>query len=828
MEKLTKAVFLCSILALTAVSLAVPLTDGELYFDPATITPDYYTRIYLDDLGSANTYIWDAGGDDVLDADILPVLKPGEYPLNYVYSQADFLQLPNVDYSADLETGTLQATFLTPGLYHMRVTRGSGAIIYAVFAESWMKEKAGETDKTDKTKKVDPVPNGDLFLVENSDDTLDNSATIWGNNGRTVERVDNRQQVIDKIIAKSKALGRKIHAEIDGHGASGIIGTGSGTPDVPDKQIDMKSVAAFQKSVDKYVNNITFQGCSVGKGKQGQRFLQILADSIGKAGAWNEPVAVVGTSHFAVPVGAKFVQVVVTNTKDIQYHVPVVVNCVGTTDPNKVNAIIKQANKKLKDANIKLEVKQVNKNVNVGNGDNKINEDEMWDLRSKGKKELAKVIKDKKGKWTGKGMKIYIADDCWEEKPSKTNWAWKHNQCMGIESGIDPNLMSQVIRKYFNPEKIYDPNYTDGEKAEERKEAKAAGKKVCAEKKQVSANGTKSAGGSEKEVGARAAILDDVYDITGPIDPCDAMYAYVDIHSVALESTSMSNADGQTLIRLALNGVFPGSEPNPYMPPNPERIFTADYQINIHYPTEGTGQIIMRVWKDSPEKEIRTYAWYDGPLSNGEVGELLILDGELCSEPNDGEEFTTNHVLELTVANDKFFEPGSEPFEGQVALSVEAVSDDEGLIITDIAEELADPNFDLTFTLLHETLTMSVIGPASDPNGRGLGVTGSGFGPFIDVAVSLNGDAIGTAVTDEFGDFLYYADSGLALEESQLYTIEISDVNDSGDVIDVESVSTDFEYSHDGFADIEGEIDGDGDVDLVDFALLAYNWLYGT
>ena len=83
-----------------------------------------------------------------------------------------------------------------------------------------MKEKDGKTDKTDKSKKVDPVPSGDLFLVENSDDILDRSAQVWTNNGRAVERVNSRQEVIDKIKAKSQALGRKIHAEIEGNSRS--------------------------------------------------------------------------------------------------------------------------------------------------------------------------------------------------------------------------------------------------------------------------------------------------------------------------------------------------------------------------------------------------------------------------------------------------------------------------------------------------------------------------------------------------------------------------------------------------------------------------------
>ena len=241
----------------------------------------------------------------------------------------------------------------------------------------------------------------------------------------------------------------------------------------------MDSVAEFQKSIDGYVNNITFQGCSVGEGVTGKRFLQILADSIGKAGAWDRPVTVVDTNSFAVPVDAKFVEVVVTHTKEIQYHVPVIINCVGNTSDANAQAMIDKANEKLKGANIRLDVKQINKNVAVGDGNSSLNIKEIEKLETEGKKELAKVIKDKNGKWTGKGLKIYIADDCWQGT-NKMNWAWKENQCVGINKNSDPADLAGIVRKYFNPEKIYDPNYTEKAKAEERKEAKDSGNTVNA------------------------------------------------------------------------------------------------------------------------------------------------------------------------------------------------------------------------------------------------------------------------------------------------------------------------------------------------------------
>jgi hypothetical protein len=281
-------------------AFAVMLSDGELYFDPGSIQPDYYPRIYLPDLAEDNNYVWAAGFDPVTDADILPILKPGVYPPGYPYSQADYLDIPNVDYFADLTGGTLTVIINKAGLYHVRVTQSSGIqTIYAIFAEADFKEKE-KADTSGGTKKLEPAPDADVFVVENSDKTMDNSAKVWEKNGREVKRVNSRKEAVDAIKAKAKALGRKIHAEIDGHGTSGNISTGAGKDNIPEKQIDLDSVADFQKEIDDDVNEITFQGCSVGKGEDGKKFLKILADSIGKASAWDKPVLVIDQNYFAV------------------------------------------------------------------------------------------------------------------------------------------------------------------------------------------------------------------------------------------------------------------------------------------------------------------------------------------------------------------------------------------------------------------------------------------------------------------------------------------------------------------------------------------------
>jgi hypothetical protein len=286
------------------------LSDSQLYFDPDSIVDDFYSRKYIDDLSVLNSVTWTSGTDPIIDADILPILKPGSYSVGYFFSQSDYYQTPNVDYFADLTTGTLTSTFNMPGLYHVRISRYSGSQeIVAIFAESGLKEEEGKKDKTGAAKKLDPLPNADLFLVEVRDDTMDNSAKIWENAGKNVQRVTSRQDVVNKIkqeAQKAEYGGKKIHVEIDGHGYGGYISTGGGWKKGTDYYIDINNVLDFQKEIDDYVKYITFQGCSTGKGADGGKFLSILASSIGSAGAWDEPVTVVDKKYFAVSRNANF------------------------------------------------------------------------------------------------------------------------------------------------------------------------------------------------------------------------------------------------------------------------------------------------------------------------------------------------------------------------------------------------------------------------------------------------------------------------------------------------------------------------------------------
>ncbi|MBN1787433.1 MAG: hypothetical protein JW806_03465 [Sedimentisphaerales bacterium] len=806
---------------------AVPLSDVELYFDPATITPDYYTKIYLEDLAMQNTVVWDANTDPVIDADILPILNEGTYTPFHVYSPSDYYHTPGIDYSADLTAGTLTATFSTPGVYHVRVTRASAASeIFCILAESYMvvPDDTPSTKKTTKTKKV-PMPDADLFVSENRDSATNNCASAYQKAGKTVKRASNQQGVIDEIKARSEALGRKIHVELNGHGVPGSISTGVG--DDPNHRIcfENKNVASFQKSIDKYVNHITFQGCSVGKGEKGKRFLQIMADSIGKAGAWSSDLWVIDANYFAIETPGEWVEVVVKDKKDIQYNIPVVINCVGNTDCNDIEAKIKAANKKLKKANIKLHIKKVNKNVNVGNGDDEMDINEIMNAPDEAKKELKKILKDKKGKWTGKGLKIYVAKKCWKEQPTKDNWMYGKENTLGINSGIDANTIPDIIKKKFDPEDIYDPNCTDKQKAEMAKEAKVTGHCNKARKKKLEKKGNQTTADPAKTVAAQSAKLDDLYDMTGPIDPCNHMYAYTDIHSIGLTSSDLSDPDGQTIIRVWLNGVFPGIEPA--LEPNPSRLFTSHMLFDI---TNGLGMGTIHAYiTNEPDGVIKTQSWYEGPAS-GMLHEPVLLDNVLTSHPNEPDDgMIRSNVIELLVSNSLLIDnenlcPSSL---GQLCeIMVNYNTEDSGLVIQDIAEDIeSGPVIYHELTMPHETKRLYLIEPSDMANGRSLGVSGSGFEPLTEIAVTMDSETEVvemTAMTNELGEFICYFDPAEPIEMDTEYAVDVTQIIEGVDECDVETIGVDFEIETPLLA---GDLNEDDIVNFEDLAIMADNWL---
>ncbi len=290
----------CILLVMVVVALAwlssaygAFLRDRQLYFDPTSADFDYYQRIVLDDLTTANSHQWEAGTDPVIDADILPVLKPGTYANSYGFSQSDYYLTPNIDYKADLSNGTLTGYFFASGQYLVRVTRQSGdGQIFTVFAETGLLELPNNPDKTGPSKKISG-PSGDLILVATGDDAVDQAAENITDEGKNVQRTTGVSQTIDKIKAASQAAGKKLHVELVGHGAPGMIS-------MDDKQVDdgnligpdAADIEAFQQAIDDYVNHLSLFSCRSAQGAAGDTLLDTLAKSIGVASGWTVPITV--------------------------------------------------------------------------------------------------------------------------------------------------------------------------------------------------------------------------------------------------------------------------------------------------------------------------------------------------------------------------------------------------------------------------------------------------------------------------------------------------------------------------------------------------------
>ncbi len=275
---------------------AVLLTDEELYFDPESADYDFYPRVLLPDLTIENTHTWEADGDPIVDANILPVLKSGTYPIGYAFSQDDYEQTPNVDYSADLTDGALTGTFGTSAQYMVRLHRESGASeIHTVFAETGMLEEPGNPDPTGPSRKISG-PEGDLILVAwpgVDDPALDRAQENIANEGKTWGWATNVQGAINAIQLHSEIAGEKIHVELVGHGASGKICLND--QNWTDENVigpDLEDIQEFASAIKDYCDDISLFGCQCASGVLGERLVQALADSLGHASGWKVPITV--------------------------------------------------------------------------------------------------------------------------------------------------------------------------------------------------------------------------------------------------------------------------------------------------------------------------------------------------------------------------------------------------------------------------------------------------------------------------------------------------------------------------------------------------------
>ena len=205
---------------------------------------------------------------------------------------------PCVDFFAtfDPDSGMLETRFERPGTYTVCTDRNGFIEFFAVSAGAPVggNQMGARPDGVPKLLKPADIPQElrrlDLVLVEipaGGDNGFDaaafRNAQVVNAPVKTIRSV---QAGVNEIVARSNALGRPINVAIAGHGSPGRIGMGSGQGNgnnQEDKEfigIGSEKNALFVQGIKDKVKGLYLFGCETGRGQQGGRALQELADKL--------------------------------------------------------------------------------------------------------------------------------------------------------------------------------------------------------------------------------------------------------------------------------------------------------------------------------------------------------------------------------------------------------------------------------------------------------------------------------------------------------------------------------------------------------------------
>lgn len=295
-------------------TLASPLSDSQLYFDPGSISPHETIYPYLD-IASGGLAQFGSPGRRVVGANILPMLRDNDYYPGYSYSMADYLIQPNQvgTYAADLTDGLLTAQFQDDGAYHLRVNYEDGSSeTHAVYVNAGVGDPFAGQDRNNGSapwKQVD-AKQGDLYIISTgaADDGFINSAMNLIPAGANRATASTIQQAKDAIMARSQALGRKIKVVIVGHGFQGSIRLGHGaTAERINNSGAANSMSGtdFGNMIKDKVSMINLFGCNTGGGVAGGQLLADITATGVMATAYTSTVGLTDTKWFAYSWGTK-------------------------------------------------------------------------------------------------------------------------------------------------------------------------------------------------------------------------------------------------------------------------------------------------------------------------------------------------------------------------------------------------------------------------------------------------------------------------------------------------------------------------------------------
>ncbi len=511
----------------------------------------------------------------------------------------------------------------------------------------------------------------------------------------------------------------------------------------------------------------------------------------------------------------------------VEQQIPAIVNIVDGSDGSKVDEAIRKANEALAKAGTRLVVKDVC-TVNIGNGDDKLTRAEIDEALRIGQQEVAKLP-------GGRGVKIFVANNCWIESPATNGWAKHDVPVMGVEPDPNTDKMGKTIAHEGTHiltigYDLYGPNDanrltygytnrgTDLTPEEINEITKGAGKRgnsVVIMPKPMPGQSV-AVPGIEYIIKGQGRVVDSFFDISCGMpgfDPCDSNYTYADLREISLFWDKPGDLTSDIAFDLRTGGLFPDSFFDVY--------WTLGIDRNHDFINEATVEI--HVWGTALSLNREAHL-YDSQTGLTHPLDVIIHENALFDGPG-GTPIPSFHAIEVPIRAEYFFGPGSDPFEGHVCLLNVSANDSRlgGYLMMDGTEPF---EFGLSAPPPEAELDLFEL-YSPDGGGGGVGATGihgTGFPPEGSVQIWMDGTQIGTTQAN--------ADGTVTVEippmpDRTSHEVElVSKVYKPPAGWHYVSATGYFTYCRYGKSAVD--LDYDCDTDLFDFAVLADNWLEGV
>ena len=516
--------------------------------------------------------------------------------------------------------------------------------------------------------------------------------------------------------------------------------------------------------------------------------------------------------------------------------VPTRVNYVDYNDINDVpndvkertKGAIKRANEIYNDANADVELDHVDSGtVTVGDGDGSVDINERGSLRRSGPNELNNSYGE------CNGVKVNMVNHI-DRDPPTNGIAVRGSKVIIVDvNRIDVNSIGRTIAHEMMHDiaelgdlnGVNDVNYlrygtSAGGTAMSPNDINALQGGAAGRGQTVVAHivvpgaglGVKS--GIVQTVGdARGARHDGLEDVVC-VNPLhlDPAFNYADMHLIKMFCGNPATPGSTTSLRLHLDGPFPEIEP-----------FTAEYHVSINNDADAEEDvhITMTVQRLALYDPIITSAWYENfdlgdsyPLEPPPIAETLYEQ----VEEGLGEPVNAYVLQEVHTEMISMDLTGVNPIEVTVSSTVQDPR---------VMDPMLDEADTFTFGLsLHAGApVISVIEPGEGAMGIGYGIAGSGFSGIGEVVIEIDDEVVGTATVAGDGSFVHFLDMAFDMTGQH----DVSVYPPRGSVIPKgRAVSGSATIAVCDEGPLDGDLNYDCTVDLIDFSLFALDYLRGT